>query len=152
MSRRLFSSTFLSVVLLFAQGGSFLIAALCPHLRAEVVRCDVGAQDSTTDHHRMPDMEMDPQAGESLINGDASAVDLPLGNCAHCAVHSRTTSTFFAVRHVEAITRVSEQAVALVCEAPAFMLIQRPERFTARSHGPPGNKHSRHLLISIFRI
>lgn len=152
MSRRLFSSTFLSVVLLFAQGGSFLIAALCPHLRAEVMRCDVGAQDSPTGHHHMADMEMDPQAGESLINGDASAIDRPVGSCAHCAVHSRTTSTFFAVRHVEAITRVSEQAVALVFETPGFMVIQASERFTGRSHGPPGNKLSRHVLISIFRI
>ena len=152
MSRRLFSSTFLSVVLLFAQGGSFLIGALCPHLRAEVVRCDAGAQDSTTGHHHMPDMETDPQAEGSLLNGDASAVDRPLGSCAHCAVHSRTPSTFFAVRHVEAITRVSEQAVALVFETPEFMVIQAPGRFTARSHGPPGNKLSRHLLISIFRI
>lgn len=152
MNRRLVSITFLSVVLLFAQGGSFLIAALCPHLRAEVMRCDVGAQDSTTGHHHMSDMKMDPQAGESLINGDASAVDRPLGSCAHCAVHSRTTSTFFAVRHVEAITRVSEQAVALVFETPEFMVIQAPRRLTARSHGPPGDKLSRHVLISIFRI
>lgn len=152
MSRRLFSSTFLSAVLLFAQGGSFLIAALCPHLRAEVMRCDVGVQDSMTGHHHVPDMEMDPQAGELLINGDASAVDRPVGSCAHCAVHSRTTSTFFAVRHVEAITRVSELAVALVFEIPEFMVIPAPGRLTARSHGPPGNKLSRHVLISIFRI
>ena len=150
MSRRLVLTIFVSVVLLFAQGGSFLIAAHCSHLRADVVLCDAGAQNSVPAHHHMP--EMDQEVGKSLVNGDESALDLPPGSCAHCAIHSRTTSTVFSVRDAEAPKRVSEHAVALVFETPELLLSQAPERLTARSHGPPGNNLSRHLLISIFRI
>ena len=150
MSRRLVSTIFLSVVLLFAQGGSFLIAPHCPHLRANVEPCAAGEQNSVPAHHHMPDV--DQEVGKSLVNGDESALDLPPGSCAHCAVHSLTTSTVFSVRDVEAPKRVSEHAVVRVFETPELLLSQAPERLTARSHGPPGNNLARHLLISIFRI
>jgi hypothetical protein len=75
MSKRLISTTLLSFALLFAQGGSFLIAALCPHLRTGIMRCDSPAQEPAMDHHHMADMQMDEESGESVFTSDAPALD-----------------------------------------------------------------------------
>ena len=56
MTKRLISTIVVSFALLFAQGGSFLIAALCPHLRSGIMRCDMRAQEPAMDHHQMADM------------------------------------------------------------------------------------------------
>lgn len=151
MSRRLLSTTFLSVVLLFAQGGTFLIAALCPHLRTGVMRCDSSAQ-AVMDHHHMADMKMDPESDGLRFNPDGLAFDLPLGTCTHCVVHSKTTSGVFPARHLEAAKRATDLTVALDSVRPLLTIVQAPERLTARSHSPPGNTISRYILIDVFRI
>lgn len=150
MNRRLVSTTFLSMALIFAQGGSFLIAALCPHLRTGVMRCDMPAQQSVMDHHDMADMQMDHESGS--LTPKAANFDQPSGTCTHCAVHSRTTSGVFYVRHVEAAKRATDLIVPLIFEYPTPLTVQVHELVTARSHGPPGDTNSRHILISVFRI
>ena len=152
MSKRLFSTTFLSVALLFAQGGSFLIAALCPHLRTGIMLCDSPAQEPAMDHNHMADLQMDQESDESPLNPDAPALDRPTGPCTHCAVHSKTTSSVFLVRHVESAKRATNLAVPLVFKLPEPAMPQIHRRLTARSHGPPGNTISRHILIDVFRI
>jgi hypothetical protein len=152
MSKRLISTTLLSFALLFAQGGSFLIAAFCPHVRKGIMRCDTSAQESQMDHHHMSDMQMDQDSDELPLDSDAPALDRSTGNCTHCAVHSRTTSSVFSVRHVEAVKRTTNLAVPLVFRRPEPAMISPQERLTARSHGPPGGTIPRHILIDIFRI
>ena len=152
MSKRLISTTFLSFALLFSQGGSFLIAALCPHLHTGIMRCDMPAQEHAMDHHQMAGMQMDQESAESPVNSDAPAVDQPAGTCTHCAVHSRTTSNAFSVRHVEAAKRATDLAVPKRLHRPELLFIQVQQRLTARSHGPPGNTVSRYILIDVFRI
>jgi hypothetical protein len=152
MSKRLISTTLFSFALLFAQGGSFLIAGLCPHLRTGVMRCDAPPKGPSMGHHQMADMQMDQESGESPLNSDAPAVDQPTGTCTHCAVHCRTTSNAFSVRHVEAAKRATSLAVPMSFHRPELLLIQVQQRLTARSHGPPGNTVSRHILIDVFRI
>ena len=151
MSKRLISTTLLSFALLFAQGGSFLIAALCPHVRTGIMRCDAPAQEPAIDHQHMADMQMSQESDESLFNPDASAFDRPTGTCTHCAVHSRTTSSVFSVRDFEAAKRATNLAVPLVFKRPE-PAIQPQERLPARSHDPPGGTISRHILIDVFRI
>jgi len=151
MSKRLISTTLLSFALLFAQGGSFLIASLCPHLHTGIMRCDMPAQEPAMDHHQMAGMPMDQESAKSPLNSDAPAVDQPTGTCTHCAVHSRTTSNAYSVRHVEAAKRAASLAVPM-SHRPELLLIQVQQRLTARSHGPPGNTVSRHILIDVFRI
>ena len=151
MSKRLISTTLLSFALLFAQGGSFLIASLCPHLRTGVMRCDTPAEEPAMDHQHMADMQMDQETDEYLFNPHVSAFNRPAGTCNHCAVHSRTTSSVFSVRHVEASKR------AAIVGAIAFSRLQptirqHQERLTGRSHGPPGEPVSRYILIDVFRI
>ena len=145
------STTLLSFALLFAQGGSFLIAAQCPHLRTGIMRCDKPAEEPAMDHQHMADMQMDQKSDESLFNPDASAFDQPSGTCNHCAVHSRTTSSVFSVRHVEVPKRATDLASPTVPDRP-LPTIRHQARLTARSHGPPGETVSRYILIDVFRI
>ena len=149
MNKRLFPTTLLSFALLFSQGGIVLIAALCPHLRTGVMRCDSSAQ-PVMDHHHMTEMKMDPD--EMPFNNDGPAVDIPLGTCTHCVVHAKTTSGIFPARHREAAKVASDLTVPLVSGSPVLTTIQGPERLTARSHGPPGDTVSRYILIDVFRI
>jgi hypothetical protein len=151
MSKRLISTTLLSFALLFAQGGSFLIAALCPHLHTGIMRCDMPAQEPAMDHHQMAGMPMGQESAESPLNSDAPAVDQPTRTCTHCSVHSRTTSNAFSVRHLEAAKRATDLASAVVLDRP-LPTIRHQARLTVRSHGPPGNTVSRHILIDVFRI
>jgi len=151
MSKRLISTTLLSFALLFAQGGSFLIAALCPHLRTGIMGCNAPAEETTMDHQHMADMQMDQKSDESLFNPDTTAFDRPTGTCSHCAVHSRTTSSVFSVRHVEVSKRATDLAGAVVLGRP-LPTIRHQARLTARSHGPPGEPISRYILIDVFRI
>jgi hypothetical protein len=152
MSKRLISTTLLSFALLFAQGGSFLIAALCPHVRTGIMRCDAPAQEPQMDHQHMSEMQMDHDSDDLPLDSDAPALDRSTDNCTHCAVHSRTTSSVFSVRHVEAAKRTTNLALPLVFRRPQPAMIQPRERLTARSHGPPGGTISRHILIDVFRI
>ena len=152
MSKRLISTTLLCSALLFAQSGSFLIAAFCPHVRTGIMRCDTPAQKPAMDHEHMADMQMDQEFGESSFNINAAAFDRPTATCNHCAVHSKTTSSVFSVRHVEAAKRTTNLGVPLVFKRAEPTVIQIQERLTARSHGPPGGTISRHILIDVFRI
>lgn len=152
MSKRLISTTLLSFALLFAQGGSFLIAAFCPHIRTGVMRCDMPQPEPSMDHGHMGDMEMPQEPQESTDNLNAAALDVPLSTCSHCWVHSQTTSTVFSVQHTDVTQRATDISVAAVCQVPTAPMISAPERPTARSHDPPGNTVSRHILIDVFRI
>ena len=153
MSRRLFSTTFLSFALLFGQGGTFLIAALCPHLRTGVMRCDARGQGSVMDHHQMVDMEMEPQSGELPNNLDVTAFNLLPEKCGHCSVHSGSTSSSgISIRHIEASKRATDLTVPLLLKSSEPMVIQVLERLTEHSHSPPGDTISRYILIDVFRI
>ena len=154
MTKRLFSTTFLSVALLFAQGGSFVIAALCPHLRTGIMRCDMPPPEPRMDHHHMTDMQMDRESNELLLNSDAPAFDRSTETCTHCSVHSGTpSSSFFSARHIEASKRSTDLTIPLLFNATSGpTVIQLTERLTARSHSPPGETVSRYILIDVFRI
>lgn len=153
MSRRLFSTTFLSFALLFGQGGSFLIAALCPHLSTGVMQCDMRSPGSVGDHDHMADMEMDPQSGKLPSNSDVTAFNLLPEKCGHCSVHSgSTSSSLISIRHLEASKRATDLTVPLLLKSLEPTMIQVLERLTTRSHSPPGDTVSRYILIDVFRI
>ena len=153
MSKRLFSTTFLSFALLFAQSGIFLIAALCPHLRTGVMRCDTHAQGPVENHDHMADMEMDQQSGGLPSNPDVTAFNLLPEKCGHCSVHSGSTSSSgISISHSEASKRTTDLTVPLLLKSSEPMVIQVLERLTEHSHSPPGDTISRYILIDVFRI
>jgi len=152
MHKRFFAITVLGVALLFNQGGSFLIAALCPHLRAGQVSCSKHAE-STMSHHEMGNMAMHSM-DESASNPDPNAIALgePIGLCSHCAMHSRTAPPVVSLRENEASERSG--TFANPDALPRVVLVEVPYRvvFTSRAHGPPGKTTARHLLNNIFLI
>jgi hypothetical protein len=153
MHKRFLAITIVGVALLFSQGGSFLIAALCPHLRFGQVSCNKHSAESTMSHHEMGNMVMDSM-DETASNPDANAVALgePIGLCSHCAMHSRTAPPAVSLREIEASKRSG--TFAIPDAAPRVVSVEMPyfAILTSRAHGPPGESTPRHVLINIFRI
>ena len=153
MHKRFLTISVVGVALLFSQGGSFLIAALCPHLRSAQISCNTHDTGSAMSHDTMGNMAMDSM-GESASNPDPNAVALgePIGLCPHCAMHSRTAPPAVSLREIEASKRsgtfaIPDAALRIVSvEMPYFAIL------TSRAHGPPGETTPRHVLINIFRI
>lgn len=154
MHKRFFATTVLAGALLFSQGGNFLIAALCPHLRSGMASCEkqsAGAPTSHEDMGHMGHMEMEPEPA-SQPNPDAFALGQPIDPCSHCAVHSRTTPNIASFRATEAAKRSVDLSIPLHFSRVAPVAVSPDTVLTLRAHGPPGEAVPRHILINIFRI
>lgn len=152
MHKRFLATTVLAGALLFSQGGNFLIAALCPHLRSGMASCEtqrVGVPMSHEDMGHMAHMEQEPAAQP---NRDAVALDEPVAPCSHCAVHSRTTPNTASLRESEAAKRSADLNIPLHFSRVAPVTGSPVAVLTSRAHGPPGEARPRHILINIFRI
>jgi hypothetical protein len=155
MHKRFVATTVLAVALLFSQGGNFLIASLCPHLRSTLASCDTQIAEPAMSHADMGHMQMDASQTESSPNAvpdGARSLGKPIGPCSHCAVHSRTTSNAISLRDTEAAKRTLGVSVPLTFSRVAPVTTSRVAVLTSRAHGPPGEHTSRYILINIFRI
>ena len=153
MHKRFLAITIIGVALLFSQGGSFLIAALCPHVRSGQVSCNRHSAGSTISHGEMGHMAMDSM-DESVSNPDPNAVALgePIGLCSHCAMHSRIVPPAVSLRETEASKRSGRLVIPNAVAQLLTVKIPYLRIFTFRAHGPPGQTTPRHILINIFRI
>ena len=153
MHKRFLASTLLAVGLLFSQGGNFLVASLCPHLRFGQTPCDTHVFESTMSHDDMGNMSMDSMH-ESASNPDPNAVALgePVGLCTHCAAHSRTTPNAVSLREIEASKRSGSFPIPDAVPNVVSVEMSSIAILTSRAHGPPGETTPRHILINIFRI
>ena len=153
MHKRFLAITVLGVAFLFSQGGSFLIAALCPHLRSAQVSCDTHHTGSAMSHDNMGNMPMD-SVEESASNPDPNAVALgqPVELCSHCMMHTRITANAITLREIEASKLSGNYAIP--DSVPAVVSVEMPSVaiLNSRAHGPPGQTTPRHVLINIFRI
>lgn len=155
MHKRFLATIVLALALVLGQGGTFLVAALCPHLSSNAVSCESQvAPAEAAAHHEMDHMQPDSTAPQSTlnVNATAAAVTEPMGSCKHCAIHSGTSPNTGSFHELNISQRSADPtllapvaAVASVSTLPAAVL-------ASRSHGPPGNEISRHILINIFRI
>jgi hypothetical protein len=153
MHKRFIANTVLAVALLFSQGGTFLVAALCPHLQSGMASCEAQLSAPTMSHDEMGHMGHMEMEQEPASQPDAyfATPGQPIGPCSHCAVHSRTSPNTASLRQAEAAKRVDlniplqVSRVAPVSASPVAVL-------TSRAHGPPGDNTRRHILINIFRI
>ena len=156
MHKRLLAITFLGVALLFSQGGSFLIAALCPHLRSGQVSCSKHSSESTMSEmsdDEMGHMAMDSME-ESAANPDPNAVAIgePIGLCSHCAMHSRTVPPAVSLRETDASKRSGTFAIPDAVPQVISVEMSYLAILSSRAHGPPGQTLPLHVLINIFRI
>jgi len=152
MHKRFLATTIVGIALLFSQGGTFLVAALCPHLQSEMGSCETQLSESPMSHEDMGHVGHVEMEREPASQPDAHVASLnPLiSPCSHCAVHSRTSPNTASLRQAGAAKRsvdlnVFLPAVAPVAASPVAVL-------TSRAHGPPGDPTPRHILINIFRI
>ena len=152
MHKRFLATFFLAAALLFSQGGNFLVAALCPHLRSGMASCRTQLAEPTTSHHK--DMGHMGMEHETAANPDPDAVALgqPIGPCSHCAVHSRTNPNTASLRETEAPKRSVDQDTPLLFSGVSPVSVPPVSVLTSRAHGPPGELIPKHILINIFRI
>ncbi|MGI9067967.1 MAG: hypothetical protein ACR2HX_16395 [Pyrinomonadaceae bacterium] len=151
MHKRFLAHTVLGIALLFSQGGTFLVAALCPHLQSGMASCETQLAVPTMSHEDMGHMGMEHEP-VSNVSADALAVGQPIGPCSHCAVHSRTNPNPNSLRETETPKRSVELSIPLQVSRVAPVAASPVAVLTSRAHGPPGDPTPRHILINIFRI
>ncbi len=151
MHKRFLATTVLATALLFSLGGSFLVAALCPHLQSGMASCEAQLAKPTMSHEDMGHMGMGHESASNL-NSDASAFGQPTKPCSHCAVHSRTNPNTASLRATEAANRSVDLNIPLNFSRVAPVTVSPAAVLTSRAHGPPGDSTPRHILINIFRI
>jgi uncharacterized protein involved in copper resistance len=159
MRKQFWVITFLAVTLLFSQGGSFLVASLCPHLQSATPSCGAKLIVTAMAHGNMEHMEhMDMRSMDHEhapdITQDASALAFgqPLLPCPHCAVHSRTTTNTVSLRETEASRRLGDATITLMLSRVDRAAVAQSRNPVSRSHGPPGSDIARYVLINTFRI
>ena len=147
---RFIATTVLAATLLFSQGGNFLVAALCPHLRSATAACEIPRAE-TTSHEDMGHMGIDHS---SALNPGPTAVAAGHGNgpCSHCAVHSSKNPNPASLRQTEVPKRSAELNLALHISPIAPLVVGPAPVLNSRAHGPPGESTTRHILINVFRI
>ena len=151
MNMRYLATTVLAAALLFSQGGSFLVAALCPHLRSETASCDIPPAETTASHEDMGHVGMDHP---SVLDPRPNAVAVGHGNgpCSHCAVHTGNNPKSASLKETEAPKRSAELSIPLHSSTVAPVIVGPAAVLSPRAHGPPGESTTRYLLINVFRI
>lgn len=151
MHKRFLAITVVAAALLFSQGGNFLVAALCPHLRSGMASCMTKLAAPTMSHEDMGHMGMEHEPASNQ-DPDAVALGQPIGPCSHCAVHSRKNPNTAWLTETEAAKRSVDLNIPLHVSRVAPVTVSTVAVLTSRAHGPPGEAIPRHILISIFRI
>ena len=154
MHKQLLATTLVATALLFSQGGSFLVAALCPHMQSGVESCTSQSAEPKMSHEDMGHMGHQQMKHEpdAQPNTDTGAFEQPIDLCPHCAIHSGTTPNIASLREKEAAKRSFDLSTPL--QAPKVVPVSAAtvSVLNSRAHGPPGNLTPRHILINIFRI
>jgi len=181
MRKRSLSILFVVVALLFSVWGNVIAAAFCPRfslnrdcclnrgIQPGVEQAKQARHESSCRHEmsgmKMDDMVMEADSADAPGTGaqvshaqfttesssDQVLLDLPFGQCAHCQIHSQTTSETVSVVTIDPSKRVVETT-----SLPADFAIGLTGAFTDLpapwDHGPPGASLPRHVLINVFRI
>ncbi len=158
MHKRFLATTVVTTALLFSQVGSFLVAALCPHLQSGMASCETQASASAGGHEGMSHEDMghmdhaEMEHEHASPNPDALALGQPIGPCPHCAVHSRKNRNTASLSETEAAKRSADLHIPLDVSRIAPVSFAAVPVLGSRAHGPPGDPTPRHILINIFRI
>lgn len=154
MHKRVLAITILAVVLLFSQVSNLLIASLCSHLRSGLASCQTQVTQPASTHEHMGHEQMGSMESESTPeqNADENALGQYPERCKHCAMHSRSAADPISLRETEAAKRLGHLQLPLIISRVVSVPTTFVTILTARSHGPPGYRAPRHILINIFRI
>ena len=154
MHKRFLATTVRAAALLFSQGGNFLIACLCPHLRSGLTSCEMQVTQPVASHQHTDHMQMESMKTESTSeqSADGNSFGPPNEPCKHCAVHSRRAPDAISLREAEAAKRSGQLTLPLIVSTTVSVPTSFVAILSARAHGPPGEPTPRHILINIFRI
>jgi len=142
MNRRFLAANILALAVLFSQGGGLVLAAICPHLRAQHSASCHGMPQETSAHHH----DMQP-AGGAVFETEETAI-----SCNHCAIHSRTKRDDSALQPTNTLQRESDPPLWISFQVAEPQSVVSTPAWTANAHGPPGRSGSLHLLYNVFRI
>lgn len=138
MVRRFAIIVLLGAALLFSQGSSVVLAALCPHLTVSKHVCNMPEPRTAMDHSQTAHHDL----GEAIGSGDEP--------CQHCAIHSRSDSSPVLVRSADGVKRSADFMIPDSVPVVTPVTHVSIALLTPRDNGPPGRP--RHLLIKTFRI
>jgi len=139
MKRRLVAIVFVALAVLFCQSGGVVLAAICPHLRAQHESCHAMARGV-----EMP--EMQHANGTAFESSDAG------GTCNHCVINARNKRDDSAVEQANASQRASDVTVSHSVPSAIPPALTNPITWAAKAHGPPGDNAPLYVLLNIFRI
>jgi hypothetical protein len=154
MHKQFWVGTILAAALLFTQGGSFLVASLCPHLQPGMSACGAMSNASAMVHGSIENIQMGSMEQPPDANQDANAFAIaqPTTTCPHCVVHSRSTTSVVSLRESEAARRLGDVTIPLT-SSPIACAATPPFRVPAsRAHDPPETNIARYVLVNTFRI
>jgi hypothetical protein len=143
MKRRFVAASIVALAMLFGQGGGFVLAAICPHLRTAkaVSSCHTNSQEVVAKHHQSEE-----------ATGDAFQTQEPDVRCNHCVVPSRSKREESILQQTNTSQRADDQKSAhpvIKVEPPAFL---KTVAWSAQGQGPPGPTAPLHILLNVFRI
>ena len=142
MKRRFVAALIVALAMLFSQGGGFVLAAICPHLRAAKTdnSCHTNLQEVVAKHHQTDE-----------ATGDAFQTQQPDVRCNHCVVPSRSKREESILQQTNTSQRADDQKAVPVIkvEPPVFL---KTVAWSAKGQGPPGPTARLHILLNVFRI
>lgn len=147
--KRTLSAIVLAAAMVVSLSSTFLIAALCPHMRPEAMHCIAQSAEKSMSNHDAGHKQVHP----SLLSAkDRFAVGEPNEQCGHCSLHSLPVSPLATLRRTTAAQGTYDLAIPtsstqLESLAPSPIAI-----VPSRAHGPPGGQTSKYILINILRI
>src|SRR5690349_5994868 len=126
MNRRFAVVSIVALAVLFCQSGGVVLAAICPHLRAQHETCHAMTQEMTVAHH-----ESERAPGKAFETIDGGAV------CNHCAVYARNKRDDSALEQPNASQRTSDLSASLQLTTDNPPALLKSVTWIAKAHGPP---------------
>ena len=142
MKRSFVAASIVALAVLFGQGGGLVLAAICPHLRAEQPdnSCHAASQRVAEDHQPVEQV------------GHAFATEGTDVRCNHCVVHSRHKREESALQKANTSQRADDRKATVPVfkvEPPALL---KASAWGAKTESPPGSTARLHVLLNVFRI
>jgi len=140
MKKRLIAIVFVALAVLFCQSGGVVLAAICPHLRAQQHEsCHAMAPVA-----EMP--EMQHASGAAFETSDEGAI------CNHCIINLSNKRDDSAVEQANASQRASAVTFSPSLPTANPPALTRSITWVAKAHGPPGDNAPLYVLLNVFRI
>ena len=142
MKRRFVATLIVALAVLFSQSGGLVLAAICPHLRAEQPDNSCHTESQTVAEHHQPA----EQAGHAF---STEGTDV---RCNHCVVHSRNKREESALQKAYTPQRADDHksTVPVLKFAPPSLL--KTSAWSKKAQSPPGSTAPLHVLLNVFRI